>query len=209
MKAKRRWFLAAAILLLVPLVFAAYSRADRDREETKFRWDVVQADRSTTPPTLRPGGTASVLANDGSKINLTGSGIFVVPEEPAGDVGRGGGQSNAVTGGGNWETFTKTGISTGHGTYDVISLEGFELPPGTFGPNLLDGIGNPLDARPGLVVLRIRYSDGDRGFLIVSCHLLGTPDSNFEGVTATKASVDYWNVLRHGTLFHIIHEGED
>src|SRR5437899_2784652 len=33
MKAHQRWFLAAAILLLVPLVFAAYSRANRDRDD--------------------------------------------------------------------------------------------------------------------------------------------------------------------------------
>jgi hypothetical protein len=27
----------------------------------------------------------------------------------------------------------------------------------------------------------------------VSCHLVGTPNSVFEGITASKGFVDYWN----------------
>jgi len=47
----------------------------------------------------------------------------------------------------------------------------------------------------------------------VSCHLVGTPDSVFEGVTATKGFVDYWNREAppappgnaDRTTFHVLH----
>ena len=62
----------------------------------------------------------------------------------------------------------------------------------------------------GLAVLRIQYSDGERGILVVSCHLAGTPDSVFEGITASKGFVDYFNsqapipgVDANRTLFHV------
>ncbi len=44
----------------------------------------------------------------------------------------------------------------------------------------------------------------------MSCHLVDTPDSVFEGVTASKGFVDYWNreapapgIDADRTLFHI------
>jgi len=58
--------------------------------------------------------------------------------------------------------------------------------------------------------LRIQYSDGEQGILVVSCHLVGTPDSVFEGITASKGFVTYWNaepplpgVDANRTLFHV------
>jgi hypothetical protein len=42
-------------------------------------------------------------------------------------------------------------------------------------------------------VAEIAYSDGSKGTLTVSCHLVGTPDSVYEGITATKSFVDYTN----------------
>jgi hypothetical protein len=42
-------------------------------------------------------------------------------------------------------------------------------------------------------LVEIAYDDGSEGTLVVSCHLVGTPDSVFEAVTATKGFVDYWN----------------
>ncbi|HEY3124160.1 MAG TPA: hypothetical protein VGK70_08855 [Thermoanaerobaculia bacterium] len=42
-------------------------------------------------------------------------------------------------------------------------------------------------------LVKIAYDNGSEGTLVVSCHLVGTPDSVFEGVTATKGFVDYWN----------------
>jgi hypothetical protein len=150
-------------------------------------WDIVNADFSTVPATISAGGTASARANDDSKIELTGSGTFVAPASDRG-------MSSAVTGGGTWQTFDPDDNPTGEGTYRVIALVQWleapgALPPG-FGPDLID----PTKPRlPGLAVLRIEYSDGSQGILIISCHFGGTPDSVFEGVTATKGFVDYWN----------------
>ena len=49
------------------------------------------------------------------------------------------------------------------------------------------------DFRPGLAVLRIEYDDGSHGILMVSCHGTGTPNSVFEGITASKDFVDFWS----------------
>src|SRR5262245_14497083 len=70
------------------------------------RWDITSVVFTTTPNTVNPGGFADAIApNNGGKIRLTGFGTFVAP------AGRGGG-SNAVTGGGTWETFNTANVST-------------------------------------------------------------------------------------------------
>lgn len=145
-----------------------------------MRWDIVNIDFVTG--TLLAGGSASAKANDDSKITLTGSGTF--RSNP--------GNPQDVTGGGTWRTFSSVGVSTGSGSYTVTDLVSFTLAPGTF-PLPHDNIGNPADARPGLVVVRIVYSDGSEGTLVVSCEFAGTPAAVFEGVTASKGFVDYWN----------------
>ncbi len=44
-----------------------------------------------------------------------------------------------------------------------------------------------------MLILTIEYSDGEEGILVVSCSLnVDTPASVFEGVTASRGSVDYW-----------------
>jgi len=60
------------------------------------------------------------------------------------------------------------------------------------------------------VVLRITYSDGDGGILVVSCTGATAPADLFEGITATKGFVDYFNrvapaggVDGNRTVFHI------
>jgi hypothetical protein len=68
-------------------------------------------------------------------------------------------------------------------------------------------------------VLRIRYNDGSHGILVVSCHGAGTPDSVFEGITASKDYVDFWNRVppsgtpatanANRTAFHLISEREE
>src|SRR5262249_43055628 len=78
------------------------------------------------------------------------------------------------------------------GTYDVTGLVRWEQAPGTPAPIATDLIDDGQGSA-GLVVLRILYSDDDRGVLAVSCHLNGTSDAVFEGITATKGFVDYWN----------------
>jgi uncharacterized protein YfaQ (DUF2300 family) len=145
-----------------------------------MRWDIINVNFATG--TLSAGGVASARANDGSKITLTGSGTF--RSNP--------GNPQDVAGGGTWETFNAAGTSTGSGTYTVTEFVSFVLAPGT-PPLPHDDIGNGADSRAGLVVVEIAYSDGSAGTLVVSCHLVGTPDAVFEGVTASKGFVDYWN----------------
>ena len=185
---------------------AASTSASFDRtsaSEQKFRWDIISINFATG--TVSAGGPASSKANDDSKITLTGSGTF----GPNGE--------NDVTGGGTWKTFSSTGALTGSGTYRVTGLVRFDLAPGTLvGSGLTDGIGKLADTRAGLVFLRIAYNDGSRGVLAVSCNLTGTPAAVFEGVTASKGFVDFWNRVRPApgvdasrTLFHALSEEED
>jgi hypothetical protein len=170
--------------------------------DEQFRWDIVSLDFDAG--TISAGGVASALANDGSKITLTGSGTF-----EQGDFE----DFTDVRGGGTWKTFNPAGAVTGSGTYKVVGFVAFVVAPGTFPSGLTDLIGDPADARAGLVILHISYSDGSKGVLLVSCNLVGTPDSVFEGVTASKGFVDYWNRVKpvggvdaNRTLFHVQHE---
>ena len=169
-------------------------------QDALMRWDIIKIDFATG--TVSAGGVARAFANDNSKIRLTGTGTFRSnPQRP-----------RAVTGGGRWTTFAPDRSKTGSGRYKVTGFVSFVLAPGTF-PLPNDNIGTPADARAGLVVLKISYSDGSDGVLIVSCHFAGTPDAVFEGVTASKGFVDYWNREvppappgnANRTAFHVIH----
>ncbi len=191
-------FLGMAVVVLSFWFSTATAHADN----TVVRWDVIslQPPPPATPRDVLAGGTASALANDNSNITLTGSGTFV-PGDP-----------QEVTGGGNWTTFDSTG-PTGSGTYTVTSLVRFEPALGTSPAGNIDMIDPTHPVSAGLAVLHIAYSDGSHGILIVSCHLVGTPNSVFEGITATKGFVDFWNrvapvngVDANRTVFHIISE---
>jgi hypothetical protein len=196
MRIGRGWFSAIAVLLfLMATGSVAYGQADH------VRWDIVNLDITPTPPCANAGGVASALAQDNSSIVLTGSGTFVAP-------GGGGGTSDAVTGGGTWRTLDTGGTQTGSGMYSVTGLVRWDQAPGTL--PICDNIGSVEDAHSGLAVLRIEYSDGSRGHLVVSCHLPagGTPNSIFEGVRASKGYVDYWNGTppvgnTNRTVFHV------
>ncbi len=167
--------------------------------DQRFRWDIISVDFATG--TLSAGGTASADANDGSKITLTGSGTFGVG-------------ANDVTGGGTWETFDAAGTSTGNGMYQVKELVRFDVAPGT-PPLPHDNIGPLANARAGLLVLRISYSDGSGGVLVVSCHLMGTPKTVVEGVTISKGFAGFLQepavplVNANRTSFHLLSDGED
>jgi hypothetical protein len=194
MKIERRWFLGITVLLL-PILISSIAKGDQ--EETKVRWDIIHF-TSFNPPTVEAGGRSGALAEDMSKITLTGSGTFVV------------GDSEEVTGGGTWEVRDKNGNLTGSGTYQVTRLVRFDVAPGKPGPALVDRIGDVADLRAGLVYLRIRYSDGSQGILVVSCQLLTSPGSIFEGITASKGFVDFWSRSGpDGTLFHVVSETEN
>lgn len=196
----RGWMFGIAVVLLslTTAVSPAFSQAGHGR------WDIVSIDFSIGPPRpLNSGGVASALANDGSRIVLTGAGTFVAP---AG----GGGADSGVTGGGTWETFNAGNVSTGSGTYWVTGLVRWDQAPGLFPSNIIDNIGDPSEASAGLAVLRVQYSDGEQGILVVSCMLAGTPVRVFEGITASKGFVDYFNsqapiplVDANRTLFHV------
>ena len=169
-------------------------------EGDRFRWDIISVDFATG--TLSAGGVASADANDGSKITLTGSGTFRI------------GGEDEVTGGGTWETFDLAGASTGMGTYRVRSLVRFDVAPGT-PPLPHDNIGPLANARAGLLVLRISYSDGSGGVLVVSCHLVGSPNTIVEGVTASNGFVGFLQELpptppgnANRTTFHVLSEEE-
>jgi hypothetical protein len=214
MRIDRRWYLVIAAVVLFLVVGMAWS--DDDRDDITLRWDIVHLS-TFTPLTFFAGGSASALAQDGSKITLTGSGTF----QP--------GESDDVTGGGTWQTFNSAGVSTGTGTYKVRRLIRFEGAPGVPRSTTVDHIGDGTlkDVRAGLVFLRVSYSDGSKGVLVVSCGLSGnppptpppdaTPASVFEGVTASKGFVDYWNhvgpvggVDGGRTLFHVVpHQEKD
>ena len=196
MNPNRRWFSGIAVLLFSNLasVSVAFGQA------AHVRWDIV----SVQGGNFLPGGVAAALAEDGSKIVLTGSGTFVAPA--GGD-----GTSSAATGGGTWQTFSSSNVPTGNGTYDVTGLVRWEEGLGRANPPT-DFIDPSHPAGDGLAVLRIEYSDGTHGILVVSCIFARfTPASVFEGVTASKGFVDYWHhvstvpgVDANRTLFHIL-----
>lgn len=165
-------------------------------DETRVRWDLISVNFTTG--TLSAGGKASALAIDNSKITLTGSGTFGL------------GEDGGTKGGGTWWTFSPAGTQTGTGTYRTTGLVNWTPAPGT-PPLPNDNIGVRADESAGLAVLKIRYSDGSRGVLAVSCDLVGTPDGVFEGITTTKGFIDYWNrekpvpgVDGNRTNFHVM-----
>ncbi len=137
---------------------------------------------------------------------MTGSGVFVAP---AG----GGGSNSSTTGGGTWETWDN-GTVTGSGTYWVTGLVRWHPAPGA-DPNLpfIDNIGNPAEWSAGLAVLRIEYSDGDKGSLVVNCRFPASPPTIPEGISSTKGFVHFFDlqtppipppfVDANRTLFHV------
>jgi hypothetical protein len=211
-----------AFRLLVGIVALAVFAAGRTSWADggqQFRWDLIHISSFSPNIVVFEGGHDSARANDCvppgssncSKITLTGNGTFEV------------GDPENVTGGGTWETFDNTGASTGSGTYDVHRLIRFDVAPGTQTSTVIDHIGDGTltDNRGGLAFLSIEYSDGSSGILVVSCHLNGgpgpaSPPTIFEGITASKSFVDYWNreapvngIDGNRTLFHILTEGDN
>ncbi len=159
-------------------------------------------------------------------LMLLGSALFVTRTSAAGQKYRwdiisvdfaaaslsAGGFASAIANDSSSITLTGegTGNATARGTYQVTGFVSFTVAPGTSRlPN--DNIGNIKDQRGGLLFVTIQYSDGSPGVLAVSCDLLGTPDSVFEGIRVSKGFVDYWNgtapvggVNGNRTNFHIL-----
>lgn len=189
---------ALASLLVLLITLAPAARTGQENQRSKIRWDIA----SIPGTTIAPGGVANAFADDNSKITLTGSGTFVTKTDSS---------ERGEAGGGNWQTFDPQGNSTGTGTYEVRLL-GFDPAVGTLvGSGLADTIGDLANAHAGLAVFAVEYSDGSRGTLAFSCALIGTPPSVFEGITATKGFVDYWNrengnviSTADQTIFHVV-----
>ena len=207
-----KWRILGAALSLLPVLVVADTRDDA----AMIRWDIIHiVTFSPTGNVIAEGGMASALAQNKSMITLTGSGTFTL------------GDSDDVTGGGTWKTVAPPPESTTHsGTYRVTRLIRFDVAPGAQASNAKDliGDGTLADNRGGLAILRITYSDRSKGILVVSCDLpgnpppgpAGSPDTIFEGITASKGFVDYWNrvapvplVDGNRTLFHVLPTSED
>jgi hypothetical protein len=197
--------LVSVAVLLALTVGSRQVRGDGD-DTQHVRWDIVSIN-FTAPLTVSAGGHASAKANDNSQITLTGSGTFVA----RGESGRG--ENHGVTGGGTWMTCNPAGTVCATGNYEVTGLVSWEpapFPPGDPNQPRTDLIDPTATRSTGLAVLRITYSDGARGILIVSCTGATAPGDLFEGITATKGFVDYFNrvapvggVDANRTLFHI------
>ena len=170
MRINRRWLRISLILLVLPLIFALYARAAGDGEckETKYRWDIVHIS-TFSPVTAFEGGFASALANNGSKITVTGHGT-----SSCWTLKRLQGRRDL-----DWH-LPPTVQRNGDGTYRVTQLVRFDLAPGVQTGGLIDNIpaaiGDLTDQRGGLLFVKIAYSDGSKGILIVSCRLPGGPD---------------------------------
>jgi hypothetical protein len=204
-----KWITISLIALTFSILGASRILAE-DGDGTKLRWDIFQFENVTaTSPTIAASGISTSqatfypaqLAGDNSTITLTGSGTFRLND------------GHDVTGGGTWETAAADGTVTGMGTYRVTELVFFQLGAGTLaGLPFIDALGNLDDTRAGLAVLRVHYSDGTKGMVVVVCSIAGPP-AVIEGTTATKGVVDYSNPLipngtTGNTLFHVIHQGD-
>jgi hypothetical protein len=195
---------AALAFLLLSLLASGASGGSGN---TKYQWDIINFDFATN--TLSQGGHASAFATHSGdsahtgKITVTGHGTFRSNS----------GNPQDVTGGGAWQTFDGSGNPTGSGNYQVTGFVDFHLAPGSLPPSITDNSGNKPDVRSGLAVFEVAYDDGSNGTLIVSCDLpVGSPIDMFEGITATKGNVDYWErdpavagVNANRTNFHELH----
>ena len=180
-----------ALAAVVPLTATAGSAHH-------VRWDIISLVGGAPPGPQNPGGHASAMAPDGDMITLTGSGTFVAP------AGHNGG-SDAVTGGGTWQT------NTASGTYVVKELVSFvKANAQSSTPTFIDNIGSLSQRTNGTAVLRIQFSDGASGVLTVGCHGPGAPPGIIEGIATTKGFKTYYEteepvggVDANRTLFHV------
>jgi hypothetical protein len=193
MKRQRGWLLGIAVVLLSLLV------GGRVRTQgATMRWDIISIP-NFNPVTIQPGGQSTALAADGSRIRLNGGGTFVL------------GEPDNVTGGGTWITEDVQGLGTGFGQYQVTGLIRFTEAPGALPPPAIDHSGKKEDVRAGLAFLRIAFSDGSRGILVVSCRLpVQSPLTMPEGTSVSKGFVFFAmqapreNADDNRTNFHVL-----
>jgi hypothetical protein len=189
-------FLVLSTLVLVVLFASGNMIPNVAGAALTFRWDTISLTFPGGVGTVDPGGSDYALADDLTTIQISGSGTF------------GGGVP--PTGGGTWATSGPSG--TASGTFTATGLVKFTPAPGSLPPGFVDHIGDPANTRSGLLILSVKYSDGSRGTLVVSCHQpVGSPSGIFEGITATKGFVGFHErvppvpgVNANRTLFHVV-----
>ncbi len=141
-------------LVLSTLVLVVLFASGKAGAAPTIRWDTISLTFPGGVGTVDPGGSDYALADDLTTIQISGSGTF------------GGGVP--PTGGGTWATSGPSG--TASGTFAVTGLVKFTPAPGSLPPGFVDHIGDPANTRSGLLILNVKYSDGSRGTLVVSCH---------------------------------------
>src|SRR6266436_3270189 len=189
-------FLVLSTLVLVVLFASGNMISNVAGAAPTIRWDTTSLTFPGGVRTINAGGSDYALAADLTTIQISGSGTF------------GGGVP--PTGGGSWATSGPSG--TASGTFTVTALVKFTEAPGSLPPGFVDNIGDPANTRSGLAILSVKYSDGSRGTLLVSCHQpVGSPSGIFEGITATKGFVAFHErvppvpgVNANRTLFHVV-----
>jgi hypothetical protein len=186
-------------LAALPVLDALATRASAQAGASIVRWDIVSVDFTTSPVTVKAGGLANASIDADNKIQFTGSGFFVAL--PSGEP------TDAVTGGGTWQTSGPLG--GGSGTYEVKELLNWQMSPTNALP-ITDTIADLSKLAGGNAILRIQYSDGSQGILGIGCSLADTVAGILEGVIATKGYLTYWNreaeaagVDANRTAFHV------
>ena len=195
MKSSFRFVMLSTLSLILLLAFGNMTPSVAGAAPT-IRWDTISLSFPGGVPTINPGGSDYALAADLTTIQIRGNGTFGGGVRP--------------TGGGFWATSGPSG--TASGTFKVTGIVKFDPAPGSLPPGFVDNIGDPANTRSGLAILFVKYSDGSGGTLVVSCHQpVGSPSGIFEGITATKGFVDFYErvppvsgINANRTLFHVV-----
>jgi TAT (twin-arginine translocation) pathway-exported protein len=190
---------AAGVAGVLGAPVAAFADGAEGEGHGRVRWDLIQI----VSGCVNPGGTSSAQAEGATTIMMTGSGTFPNVRNRC---------VRGVTGGGTWTVSSDDPrCLPGSGHYRVTELLGWTTAPGGSFPPFEDCIpgGTKATATAGLALLRIKYDDGKSGILTVDCHLPGSPDCMFEGITATREYVDFSHWLGGPTVFHFLGKGKD
>jgi hypothetical protein len=162
---------------------------------------VITLDPQPAVPIVSAGGAAYARAATAERMRWDGTGTFT-PGAP-----------RSVTGGGSFDIQGPQGQALSSGAFRATELVSWDAAPGTFAA-FEDRIGNPGDRRTGLAVLRVAYSDGRQGVLVVSCRQADTPGPVFEGLVGTHGFETFYShefatgapnfVNANRTLFHVL-----
>jgi len=171
---KSRMLLGAIVLLALVTVASG--------QQTTYKWDIAFANGPDNVVNgISAGGSATAyyfIGSQSPEITFTGSGTFKSCKGLAALI-----CPFFVTGGGTWTDGTTSGtyVVTELISFDVAALP-FSLPT--------DNIGNAANARGGTAILKIHYSDGSQGILVLE-GLLVVGGTLQTGVSASKGLALY------------------